>query len=68
METDYRRETVQLNPSGKPVRVRIAHVPTQPGERRFVIEVPVQPDESDPANNRLERTIYVAEAQRTRVL
>jgi uncharacterized membrane protein len=63
-----KRETVQLDRSGKPVRVRIAHAPTHPGERRFAIEVPVQSDESDPSNNRLERTIYVAEAQRTRVL
>ena len=49
-----KRETVQLDTSGKPTRVRIAHAPTQPGERRFALEVPVQPDESDPTNNRLE--------------
>jgi uncharacterized membrane protein len=63
-----KRQTVTIDPSGKPVRIRLTHAPTQAGERRFAIEVPVQPDERDSSNNRLERTIYVAEAQRTRVL
>jgi uncharacterized membrane protein len=66
--TPIKRDTVALDPSGKPVRIRLAHAPTQAGERRFAIDVPVQSDESDPSNNRLERTIYVAEAQRTRIL
>src|SRR5205823_1156812 len=34
----------------------------------YVIAVPAQPDETDPANNRLERRVWVAEAQRTRIL
>jgi hypothetical protein len=63
-----KHDTVTLDPTGRPVRVRLTHAPTQPGERRFAIEIPVQPDETDSSNNRLERTIVVAEAQRTRVL
>src|SRR5205814_6811234 len=62
------REDVTLDPAGKPVRVRLTHTPTSPGEREYVIEVPTQPDETDPANNRLTRRVYVAEFQRTRVL
>ncbi|HEY1378934.1 MAG TPA: VWA domain-containing protein [Gemmataceae bacterium] len=62
------REDVTLDPAGKPVRVRLTHTPTSPGEREYVIEVPAQPDETDPANNRLTRRVYVAEFQKTRVL
>src|SRR5205823_5703841 len=39
-----------------------------PGEREYVLEVPGQPDETDVANNRLRRRVFVAEFQRTRVL
>jgi uncharacterized membrane protein len=62
------REEVTLDPAGKPVKVRLTHTPTSPGEREYVVEVPAQPDETDAANNRLTRRIYVAEFQRTRVL
>jgi uncharacterized membrane protein len=61
------REDVALDP-GKPVKVRLTYTPTAPGEREYVISVPAQPDETDTANNRLTRRIYVAEFQRTRVL
>jgi hypothetical protein len=62
------REVVPLDPTGKPVKVRLTHTPTSPGEREYVLEVPAQPDENDPANNRLVRRVYVAEFQKTRVL
>jgi uncharacterized membrane protein len=62
------REVVTLDPAGKPVKVRLTHTPTSPGEREYVISVPPQPDETDTANNRLTRRIYVAEFQKTRVL
>jgi hypothetical protein len=62
------REEVTLDPSGKPVKVRLTYTPTSPGEREYVVEVPAQPDETDAANNRLTRRIFVAEFQRTRVL
>jgi uncharacterized membrane protein len=59
---------VALDPTGKPARVRLTHTPTSPGEREYVIAVPAQPYETDPANNRLVRRIHVAEFRRTRVL
>jgi hypothetical protein len=62
------REEVAVDPEGKPVKVRLTHTPTSPGEREYVLEVPAQADETDTANNRLTRRIYVAEFQRTRVL
>jgi hypothetical protein len=63
------RERVTTDPEGKPVKFRIAHRPTEPGEKVYVLEVPEQEDEVRPAtNNRLERTIFVREAKRIRVL
>ena len=62
------RETVRLDPSGKPVRVRFVHQPKEAGEKTFVVEIPVQPEESEPGNNRLEHRVFVAEAKRLRVL
>jgi hypothetical protein len=62
------REEVTLDPGGKPVKVRLTHTPSSPGEREYVVEAPPQPDENDPANNRLTRRVFVAEFQRTRVL
>jgi hypothetical protein len=62
------RQEVTVDPEGKPVKVRLTHTPTSAGEREYVLEVPGQPDETDTANNRLTRRVYVAEFQRTRVL
>jgi von Willebrand factor type A domain/Aerotolerance regulator N-terminal len=62
------RQIIRLDPSGKPVRVRFVHQPKEAGEKTFVIEVPVQPEESDAGNNRLEHRVFVAEAKRIRVL
>src|SRR5262245_44709336 len=62
------RETVRLDPSGKPVRVRFVHQPKEAGEKTFVIETPVRADESEPGNNRLEHRVYVAEAKQLKVL
>src|SRR5207248_7791582 len=60
---------VKTDPEGKPVRFRLAHQPSEPGERAYVIDVPVQPDEVQPAdNNRLERTVFVREAKLIHVL
>ena len=46
------RETVRLDPAGKPVKVRFVHQPKEAGEKTFVVEIPVQPEESDTGNNR----------------
>jgi Aerotolerance regulator N-terminal/von Willebrand factor type A domain len=62
------RETVRLDSSGKPVRVKFVHQPKEAGEKTFIIEVPLQPDESEPGNNRLEHSVFVAEAKRLKVL
>ena len=62
------RETVRPDPSGKPAPVRLSHTPEDAGEATFVIDVPVQPDEAEAGNNRLERTILVTESRRLRVL
>ena len=62
------RETVRLDPEGKPVKVRFVHQPKEAGEKTFVVQVPVQPDEAEPGNNRLEHRVFVAEARRLRVL
>lgn len=62
------RELVAIDPTGKPVKCRITHRPTEPGERIYVLEATVQPDEVQPAdNNRLERTVHVREAKPSRV-
>jgi hypothetical protein len=62
------RETVRLDPEGKPVKVRFVHQPKEAGEKTFVVQVPVQADEAEPGNNRLEHRVFVAEARRLRVL
>jgi len=67
-KVEVARETVRLDPAGKPVRVRFVHQPKEAGEKTFVVELPVQADESEPGNNRLEHQVYVAEAKRLRVL
>src|SRR5262249_17375853 len=60
---------VKTDPDGKPVKFRLMHQPTEPGEKTYVIEAPVQADEVKPAdNNRLERTVFVREAKLTKVV
>jgi hypothetical protein len=62
------REVVRTDPTGKPVKFRFVHQPKEAGEKTFVVQVPVQKDEADTANNRLEHRVFVAEARRLRVL
>jgi hypothetical protein len=60
---------VRLDPEGKPVKFSLKHQPTEPGEKTYVVRVPVQPDEIKPAdNNALERTVFVREAKLIHVL
>jgi hypothetical protein len=62
-------QTVTVDPQGKAVKVRLRYRPTEPGERTYVLDVPVQADEAQPAdNNRLERTILVRDAKPVQVL
>jgi Aerotolerance regulator N-terminal/von Willebrand factor type A domain len=60
---------VRVDPAGKPVKFRIVHQPTEPGEKVFVVEAQEQPDEVKPAtNNRLERLVHVRDAKLIKVL
>jgi hypothetical protein len=66
---DLDTQMVKVDAQGRPVKVRLAHRPTDPGEKTYVIEVPVQPDEVKPAdNNKLERTVFVRETKLIKVL
>jgi hypothetical protein len=63
-----KQENVKVNAQGKPEKVRIVHQPTEPGEKTFIIDVPVEDDEADKDNNAVERTILVREARLIKVL
>ncbi len=62
------RQTVNVDPNGKPVPVRLVHIPEEVGEKTFVIEVPVQPGEGETLNNRMERVVLVTDSKRLKVL
>jgi len=62
------RENVPLDASGRPVVVQLNTVPTEAGERTYVIEVSKQPGEMELGNNRLERVVMVTENKRIKVL
>jgi len=62
------RITVAPDPTGKPVPVRLTTIPTESGEKTYVIDLPVQPGESESGNNRIERVVLVTETKRLRVL
>jgi Aerotolerance regulator N-terminal/von Willebrand factor type A domain len=61
-------QMVQLDPTGKPVKVRLQHQPKEPGEKTYVIETPVQKDEVEEDNNRLEKAVSVRESKLIKVL
>src|SRR5581483_10605578 len=68
-ETVLDRQMVKIDPQGKPVKFRLTHQPPEPGEKTYVIEVPIQPDELKSGdNNRLERVVFVREAKLIKVL
>jgi hypothetical protein len=48
--------------------IRLSVTPDTPGDKEYVIEVPVQPGEVNRKNNRLEHDVLVARNQRVRVL
>ena len=62
------RVTIRPDPSGKPVPVRLSHIPTEAGEKTFVIETPGIPGELETANNRIERVVTVTETKKLRIL
>src|SRR5262249_48207975 len=61
-------DKVSIEAGAKPTEVTLKHIPDTPGEKNYEIEVPVQADEVDRDNNRLERQVYVREAKLIRVL
>jgi hypothetical protein len=65
--TKLKEEPARLEP-GKPVKVKLVHQPTEAGDKVFVITVPEQLDETDKTNNRVEKTIFVADAKPVRIL
>lgn len=50
------------------VKVRLVHRPEEPGEKTYVIKVPIQADEVDRENNVAEKMVYVHEGKQIKVL
>lgn len=59
---------VKLDPQGKPVRFRLLHQPKEPGEKTYVIDVPIQKEETKTANNKMEKIVFVRESKTIKVL
>ena len=68
VRTERARTSVAVDPNGKPVPVKLVHVPQEVGEKTFVIEVPPQPGEAETLNNRMERAVLVTDSKKLRVL
>jgi Aerotolerance regulator N-terminal/von Willebrand factor type A domain len=67
------RKLIKIDPSGKDVKIRLLHQPTEVGRKLYIVEVEVpKADRGDKGPNlgnlRLERTIDVLDAKLTRVL
>jgi uncharacterized membrane protein len=62
------KKDVTVDENNRTVKVRLTHRPTEPGEKVYVIRVPVQEGEVDKENNQIERSIYVREAKQIKVL
>lgn len=62
------QQSVRVDAGGKPVKVRLVHQPTEPGEKVYEIETPVQADEVDKDNNKVERIVHVRAAKLIKVL
>ena len=72
-EKEVGREQIKIDPSGKDVKIRLRHQPTEVGRKLYVVEVEVpKADRGDKGPNlgnlRLERTIDVMDAKLTKVL
>jgi hypothetical protein len=62
-------QSVTVDPHGRPVRFRLAHRPNTPGDKTYVLEVPVQAAQTNsPEQNRVERSVLVREAKAIKVL
>ncbi len=67
-ETVLSEQKVTVDPQGKPVKVRLTHRPAETGVKNYIIDVPVQPDEADPDNNKVERAVEVQDTRLFKVL
>jgi hypothetical protein len=72
-EKELTRELVKLDASGKAIKVRLKHQPTEPGEKHFIVEAELPKvilDELPPngGKRRLERDVYVQDSKLIKVL
>lgn len=72
-EKELGRTNVKVDPTGKSVKLRLTHRPTEPGRRLFIVEVePPKTERQEKAiptaNLRLERTIDIVETKTVKVL
>src|SRR5262249_4837801 len=64
-------DRVTVDPKGSTVKIQLRYQPREPGKKRFVIKVPVQPDEKGRRaeyNNRVEYAVLVHEVKKLKVL
>ena len=61
-------KSVTIEPGAKTVKVQLVHRPTEPGEKVYVIRVPVQEGEIDRENNQIEREVDVVDTKQIKVL
>lgn len=59
---------INLNEERSTRRIRIKFIPRNPGTQRYVVEVPVEPGEAVPQNNRKKFLLKVAPSKRVKVL
>ncbi len=62
------RKEVEIDPTGKAVPVKLQYTPTEAGDKVYEIETPVQEDEVDKDNNRIERAVKANESKLIRIL
>ena len=70
-EVERARVDVPIPEGEKNADLDVKHLeyrPTEPGERTFVIETPLQPEEADKEDNRVEARVSVRETKLIRVL
>jgi hypothetical protein len=67
-ERPLKTERVRIDSGKGTAKVRIVYQPTEPGEKVYVIKVPVQQGEVDRDNNQIERAILVRDAKQIKVL
>jgi hypothetical protein len=62
------KQTVTVDPAGKPVKVRLNHRPKEEGEKVYEIRVPVQEGEAAVENNVVERAVFVRKTKVIKIL